>query len=49
MQNSTPLYVETGEEYDLDGWATAAVVSGLWPLGIECIIEPELGAVLGWP
>ncbi len=49
MQNGTPLYVETGEEYDLDGWATAEVVSGLWPIGIECIIEPELGAVLGWP
>ena len=49
MQSGTPLYVETGEQMDLDGWATAAVNSGIWPIGVECIIDPEIGLVLGWP
>jgi len=49
MQSGTPLYVETGEQYDLDGWATAAVNSGIWPIGVECIVDPEIGTIIGWP
>lgn len=49
MQSGTPLYVETGEEYDLDGFATAAVNSGMWPIGVECIVDPEMGLNTGWP
>jgi len=49
MQSGTPLYVETGEQFDLDGWATAAVASGIWPIGFECIVDPEIGLNIGWP
>jgi len=49
MQSNTPLYVETGEQFDLDGFATAAVNSSMWPIGVECIVDPEIGVCLGWP
>lgn len=49
MQSGCPLYVETGEQFDLDGWATAAVNSGIWPIGVEAIVDPEIGLNLTWP
>lgn len=49
MQNGTPLYVETDEEYDLDGYALSTNTTGLWPIGFECIIDPSIGLNLGWP
>jgi len=49
VQNGTPLYVETGEHYDLDGYPYTTNTVGLWPIGFECIIDPSIGLNLGWP
>lgn len=49
VQSGTPLYVETDEQYDLDGWPWTTNTTGMWPIGVEAIVDPSIGLNLGWP
>jgi len=49
VQSGTPLYVETGDQFDLDGFAISTNTTGIWPIGVEVIIDPSIGLNVGWP
>lgn len=48
-EKGSPLWVETGSEFDLDGYAWIVNATGMWPIGVECIVDAEIGLNLGWP
>ena len=49
VQKGTPLWVETNHEFDLDGYAINNTMTGMWPIGVEVIVDVEIGLNLGWP
>ena len=49
MEKGTPTWVETNHSWDADGFALSATQSGMWPIGVEVIVDPEIGLNLGWP
>ena len=49
VEKASPLWVETGHELDIDGYAFRVNTFGLWPIGVEVITDAAIGLNLGWP
>lgn len=41
-ERSSPLWIETGHTLDIDYYLRNDTVTGMWPIGLECIVESAI-------